>query len=749
MLLKISFVILRKDREKMFHKILSFFKSFSFFKGCNKATAVLLPLAVGHFTNTLDIFFPIGLSVIGIAPSDIPGNQKHLFGGIFVATLLMSFSCLMINLTVDNLYLLLPTMLVLTFFNAYISLYGHRATMVSFAGLFGIATTFAHLQTGIHILYYSLLICCGGLWYAILLYIYTRIRPRLYSEQLLGKCFELTAQFFAIRADLLTNEDRQTKITQLINLQTQLNENYEKLREAVLDSRSKSGKTDYLQRQFLMFIELVDIFELALANPVHYEHIDALFKDKKQYLEVYQRFLQELASQMKQMAAYIGSRKSIKLTNSLKSLLIEAKEKNDSLKESAETDREKEQLLALRNFYIYIEKQYTLVENIRTIFENYYSSDMGQRDESTYRKFVSEQNYSLRRLGDHISLQSTFFRHALRLSIVVTIGYLIGLHYSLENAYWILLTIFIIMRPGFGITQSRSLSRVYGTILGGAASFAVIYFVPYPPLYMYIAVLAMPIAFGLLQENYMYASIFITISAVFMFALINPDVYSVIYARLVDTIIAVGLSVGANYLLLPTWEHTTYQGAVVRSIKANMGYLQQVKEIFNTGEGITTAYKVSRKEAVLALSNLNTTFQRMLQEPKFMQNKNPSVYGIIVLQQSFLASVASLGVRISAKKSTFPKKVFNDAIDTLIEMLQQSLSVFIQESTDTSSSDSAISEFNEAIQAIISVPPLPDEVSNISKRETQLYFEQFNYLFGLAKNLNQSVKSVFSRQNEV
>ena len=728
----------------MYTSIISFFKSFSFFKGCLKTIAVLIPLGLGLWLDLLDIGIPMALSVIAISPSDSPGNQKHLYGGLFIATLLATLSCVLVNLTAPYEYLLLPTIFLLTFGNAYISLYGHRATMVAFAGLFEIASTLAHLQTGWGIVLYSSCVLLGGLWYSVLVYIFLKIRPRLYSEQLLGKCFALTAEFFSIRADLLIAKDRTEGLKKLINLQTSLNENYEKLREAVLDSRSKSGKTDYLQRQFLMFIELVDIFELALANPVQYEKVDKAFAKHQEYLQTYVDFLKELSRQLHQMAEYIGSRKKIQLDNCLKDLLAQTKEKNEKLKVLSEVSEEdKERALLLRNFYIYIESQYHSIENIRHIFENYYSNDAGVRDESTYRKFVSYQNYSWRRLKDHISLKSTFFRHAMRLSIVVILGYLIGDIFPINNAYWIILTIFIIMRPGFGITQERSLSRVYGTIIGGVASFAVIYLLPYPSLYLYVAILCMPIAFGLIQENYMYASIFITISAIFIFALITPNVYSLIYDRLLDTVIGVGLSFAGNYLILPTWEHSTYREAVTKSIKANIAYLQQVKEIFNTEEGITTAYKVSRKEAVLALSNLNTTFQRMLQEPKFMQYKNPSVYGIIVIQQTFLASVASFGIRLNSKKVTFPKAVFNEAIESLIAALQHALTLLINPTTTIQTDyKTPIEKFNQAIKEIMDTSQNTNNSLQISRREIQFYGEQFNYLFGLAKNLEQSIKTI-------
>ena len=728
----------------MRNNIISFFKSFSFFKGCIKTIAVLVPLGIGNWCDHLDIGVPIALSVVAISPSDIPGNRRHLYGGLLIATLLCMFSSAMVNLTEPYPYLLLPTMFVLTFFNAYISLYGQRATMVSFAGLFGIASTLAHLQTGWNIALYCSYILLGSVWYSLLAYLMLKIRPRLYSEQLLGKCFALTSQFFATRADLLTATDRTQGLSKLINLQTNLNENYEKLRDEVLDSRSKTGKTDYLQRQFLMFIELVDIFELALANPVQYEKVEKEFAEHKEYLNIYASFLKELAKQLQQMSEYIGSRKPITLNNQLETLLQQAQQENEALKKAVATAADKERLLMLRNFYIYIECQYNSIKNIRLIFENYYNKEAGVRDESTYRKFVSYQNYSWRRLKDHISLKSTFFRHALRLSVVVIIGYLIGIIFPLNNAYWIILTIFIIMRPGFGITKERSLNRAYGTIIGGVVSFAAIYLLPYPSLYLYIAIICMPIAFGLIQENYMYASVFITITAIFIFALINPDIYTLIYDRLLDTVIGVVLSFSSNYLLLPTWEHNSYKEAITKSIEANIGYLIEVKEIFNTEEGITTAYKVSRKEAVLALSNLNTTFQRMLQEPNFMQYKNPAVYGIIVIQQSFLATVASLGIRLNSKRITFPKAVFNEAIDNLIQLQQHSLLLLSKKDTTISNHyKTAIDHLSSSVKEI-TANANEEKTAPISMRETQFYWEQFNYLFGLSKNLEQAAKQISS-----
>lgn len=728
-------------------KVISFLKSFSFFKGILKTIAVLIPIGLGWYFDVLEVGIPVGLSIIVISPSDIPGNRKHHIGGLLIATFFAMLSSFFVNITYPYSYLLPLVIFFLTFCNAYISLYGFRASMVAISGLFSISSTLSHIQTGVDIYWHLLYILLGGLWYISLVMLYLKIKPRQYSEQLLGKCFSLTAAFFSVRADLLLSENRNEGFRKMIDLQTSLNENYEKLREEILDSRTKSGKTDYLQRQFLMFIELVDIFELALANPVQYEKIDKDFAENKAALKVYYDFLKELSKQLREMSVYIGSRKKINLTNSLKDLLAQAQKEIQLLKKQSQSASEREQSLTLRNFYIYIENQYKSLENIRIIFENYYNRSADNRDTTTYQKFVSYQNYSWKRLKDHFSLKSSFFRHSIRLSITTLIAYFIGDYFSISNAYWIILTIFIIMRPGFGLTKERSLNRIYGTLLGGALAFAVIYFFPNPSLYIYIGIFCMPIAFGLMQENYMYASIFITISAIFMFALASPNVYSVIHDRLLDTAIGVGLAFVANYLILPTWEHHTYREGIKKSICANIEYLRQVKEVFNTGTEITNAYKVSRKEAFLALSNLNATFQRMLQEPKSKQVNNASAYGIIVIQQSFLSSIASLGVRLKSRKATFPKEIFNEAIEILIISLHKTLSLFVENpSNKVENTDVSLRKFNQAMEKIIeqqhSVDLQSDKnsISVVSMREIQLYGEQFNYLFTLVKNLEQELK---------
>ena len=87
--------------------------------------------------------------------------------------------------------------------------------------------------------------------------------------------------------------------------------------------------------------------------------------------------------------------------------------------------------------------------------------------------------------------------------------------------------------------------------------------------------------------------------------------------------------------------------------------------------------------------------------------------------------------------------MFNKAIDSLIQSLQHTLALLTQQAPHLPSIDykAPIDQLQTAIKEL-SEQPTDIENLPISMRETQFYLEQFNYLFGLAKNLEQGVISV-------
>lgn len=731
----------------------NFLKSFAFVNGVLKTIAILSCVLFSWYFDNILAGLSAGLTIIIISPSNIPGNQKHQLGGVIVATFFAIVSSVSINCTKDNIYFLLPTIFILIFIFAYISLYGTRASMVAIAGIFSVAITFARPKYGIDIFYNALYILLGGLWYILLVRLLMRIKPRQYSEQLLAKCMDLTAEFFNIRAELITNrENRFTNKKKLLNLQTSLNEQYEKLRDVLLDSQSKSGKTNYLQRQFLIFIELVDIFELALATPIPYKKLDFYYNNNKVFFDKYTNFFRELSIILTKNAKYIGERKKVSYNVSVKDLFKNWQDFNLEYSKIKKQNLPIEEFGLLEKMYLYLEKQTQNIENIQQIFNNYYTSEIGFREEKTFRRFVSVQNYSPKRLLDHWTIKSPFFRHALRLSIVSIIGFSIGYVFNIQNAYWILFTIYIIMRPSYGLTLSRSKDRAKGTLIGAGIAIITVYVCQhflhleyYQIIYAIIIIICMPMGYGLLQENFSLSAIFITLYIVLIYALYVNDALVVILYRILDTLIGVGLSIGANYLLFPSWEYKKHNLLIINSLKANSDYINEVIKRYNK-QKIDTDYKVSRKRAFLELANLNAGLQRMLQEPKSRQHNFSIINDIVVLQQDFLSSVAAIGIQLSDNPKIIPDEIFRKAFNEIQNKLQICVNLLENNSIKVDFDDTIFEELKQKSLLIFPKEEITEKIENQENkdyvREFIFYSEQFNYLKEISESLEQSIKKL-------
>jgi uncharacterized membrane protein YccC len=65
------------------------------------------------------------------------------------------------------------------------------------------------------------------------------------------------------------------------------------------------------------------------------------------------------------------------------------------------------------------------------------------------------------------------FRHSFRLTIAILFAWA-GNIFEIQNTYWILLTIIVIMRPSYGLTKERSKDRIIGTFIGAAVAFGIV-----------------------------------------------------------------------------------------------------------------------------------------------------------------------------------------------------------------------------------------------------------------------------------
>ncbi|MDX1769271.1 MAG: FUSC family membrane protein, partial [Arenibacter troitsensis] len=677
----------------------------------------------------------------------VSGNFRHKkFGILFSALLVMLVSFIGGYLKFET-WLLIPVLGLLTFAIAFISVYGFRASLISFSGLLALVLSFAHESKKLEIYEYALLIGAGGLWYLLLAVLWYRINPKAQTEELFWETYRLTAEFLETRAKLVGPKmDRLELQSKLYEIQSKLIEHHETLREILLLSRKSSGRSSYQAKRLLIFVELIDMLETAIANPVNYDKMDALFGDHPEFIESFQNLIFEMAGQLR-IIAEAGTDQS-KFPKNSKLVHYFGKVEHEIASFRKETGTEDyEGFLMLQNLLQYLEKQFEKLKKIKWLLGNPDMGSVDLVDQAAAKRFIVAQDYDPKLLLSNFSFRSAIFKHSLRLSVTVMIGYALGNFFDFQNPYWILLTIIVIMRPSYGLTKSRTKDRIIGTLIGGAIATGFVFLIQNPYMFGALGVVSLVIAFSMVQKNYRAGATFITLTVVFVYAIIRPDVITVIQYRVLDTLIGAGLSFVAMLWILPAWGFMEIREQIKNSVKANRAFLAQIARYYEQKGKVTTTYKVFRKEAFVETSNLSSAFQRMAQEPVSKQKNLDKIYELVVLNHTFLSSLASFSTFIQNNPTTEASLKFKNFISEIDENLEQVLQALENSKSDQAPIDPHNNQFSK--EQLPSFVPKNIELSSRvdiklerELQEAHLVTEQLHWLFSLSGKMLRLVSKI-------
>jgi uncharacterized membrane protein YccC len=216
-------------------------------------------------------------------------------------------------------------------------------------------------------------------------------------------------------------------------------------------------------------------------------------------------------------------------------------------------------------------------------------------------------------LQANLSLRSTAFRHALRLTICLTIAGTIARASGGLHSYWIPMTVILILRPDFAGTFSRGLQRAAGTVVGLIVATAQIYVLP--PTFAIRATM-IGICVFLLRwlgpANYGFLAMGVTAATVLMLSLTGATVSDLIPDRLEDTLLG-GLLALSTYAIWPTREPV--EDTLAKLLAAYRDYFSAVAQRYLQGSTADTSADGQRLVARLARTNLEASIERFAAEP--------------------------------------------------------------------------------------------------------------------------------------
>ncbi|MFE7114066.1 FUSC family protein [Streptomyces sp. NPDC057654] len=187
---------------------------------------------------------------------------------------------------------------------------------------------------------------------------------------------------------------------------------------------------------------------------------------------------------------------------------------------------------------------------------------------------------ALRALRREARWTSPVARHAVRVSAVASVGYVVGHNLPFGHGYWAPMASVMVMRPDFAQTYSRGVARFMGTLVGVLVGGAVMALV-HPGMYVcaVFAVLAVTLQYLLLRTGYIVLSACISAYVVFLLGIAGTEWSQTVLSRVALTLLGGVLALIA-YALFPAWETPRLRDRLAEWLEASGRYSVAVLSLF-------------------------------------------------------------------------------------------------------------------------------------------------------------------------
>lgn len=609
--------------------------------------ATVLPcLVLAHFGILKEYFlFPLGTSFVAL--TDQPGPFIRRRNALAFAIVCFVFVALIASLVMNFKILVLAEIIVFGMFFSLIGVYGQRLAAVGSLSLVVMAIFIDGHLTGSNIFKSLLIFASGCIWFLLIFLVVTTIQPYKLASQMIGENYLQLAEFLKIKANYYQkNPDFNKLTTQVIAKQIEIKNLQEETRETVFKTRTIVNESTTTSRLLmLMFLNSMDLHEKLMTSESDYQKLQQSFEDSMILVNIHD-YLNLLAEEITNIgiSLQLGTR-----AKPIYNLDLELKNLNYhyfDLRNKQLTPDTLENFMILRQILMRINEITKEISEIYKVFSQNVKLAKSLSTGLDLKKFLpNEEKINFKVLRNNISLSSSHFRHAVRITIALLIGYLFSLFQFLGigHTYWILITITAILKPAYSITKQRNLLRLYGTIAGASIAYGILHFIDINGVLFAILLISMILCFSLLKGKYFWAVLFMTIYVFLSFNFLSPGNVDIIFRdRIVDTIIAGIIAFMVSSLVLPVWEHTQNLDLMRKSAECNLVYFQSVISKFTEETFDIEDYKVKRKNAIIALANLSDNFQRMISEPKNQQKKLEVVHQFVATSHLITAYTASL-----------------------------------------------------------------------------------------------------------
>ena len=639
--------------------------------GVRITAGVLLPsLILGNFGHlSTGIFLSLGAVCASI--TDNPGPIHHRRNGLLACCGIIFFVALVVGFSLQERWVFMILLPVLCFFFSMIGVYGTRVTSIGIAALLAMVMMTHEGLQGWQVVYFALYILAGGLWYTLLSLLLYSIRPYKLIQQVMGEYVLSASRYLRARSEFYAPDiDIDSSYQNLMGTQIDVQQKQELIAELLFKTRSVVKESTHTSRILMMvFLDVSDLIERTMATHLDYKKLHAYF-DGTGILTEYRKIILSLANELDEIALSLSSGKASGYDQRIDKDLVTEREHLQQLRLKILNPVNLEGFISLRHILDSIDD---IAARIRTLHQ-YTSYNRKLRNIKVNTpdpsKYVTRQTIDPQQFLSNFSLQSNIFRHSLRISIAALVAFSIGQLFFFGHGYWILLTVIIILKPGYSLSKQRNIERLIGTLTGVAIGWVILYFVKNNTAILILLAICMIGAYSFMRWKYLVSVVMITLYLLFMFHILEPNDFSeVAEERIIDTVIGCIVAFLASILLPPIWERQQIGELMQQLVKDIIDYFESVAYVFTGQPYNKQLSKEKRKQSWVSLANVSEAFTRMLSEPKSKRKDSKEFHRFVISSHMLVSHLATLSYYADSLKPEYIMQDYHPLIKASVAEL--------------------------------------------------------------------------------
>lgn len=660
-----------------------FVYSHHFYSGIRRAAGTLLPIMVlggvfGWYAQGLVATF----GALCVAFIDQPGPHEHRAREMLGGALLGAVTVTITGLASAHPFFIWLAVIGQCFFFSMLSVYGKKGGQIGFACLLLMTVTMHSPLSTDEVWFHTLTSLGGGLFYTVFSYSVSRVMIMREKEQALSVALFATSDYIARRAEMYNlDSELESSYRALITCQSDMTDKHQAARDMVLRglSTGSSPKTPRRIMLWNLFVEMIAILDTLVATRTDYALLRHALEDSDALLFM-RDALYKMSQEIERIALAVSRERPVRRRSSVKAELRALEYEVQLMHENGLATREPDVyrlcVEILRRLRVSARIIDRMAEYTRASpdMQPVHSMDIN----NSLSKFLSRDQFRLGMLTSNLRLDSPICRYALRISLAAGIAMTLStlMPVLARQGYWILLTVLIIMKPGFALTRERNGFRLVGTLLGCAAAFAILFSVQDETLLFVLMVMMIIIGASMIQINYMAASTFNTTAILLAFHFIDYGPSTIILDRALDTFVGSVICFGCSYFL-PWWESQFMPSLAHAAVMANRSYLKAGLQYVEAQDHAHRAahsqpmaqadlnWRLARKNVHIAFSNFASAFYRMMLEPQSRQ-KNVTQFNNLLIESHMLASQIAAVMTLLLAMAEPPPSVIQHLTDLLV-----------------------------------------------------------------------------------